>query len=578
MTRIIPGQSRRFRAMTDHLCKMSLPIIAALVLGPIPADADEFDVGITALQGICASAAAAAKMPSALAKPALDGLDSKVMAAVKAAAGAVTQAKSRVFDLGVQEKLLSAKLGKLNGEINFILRDAEKEKARIRSKMDEIQARNGSLDVEIKTLTVQLNGKQQELGVEENKPLLDRTWGPAGKRIKEVQGEIAALEKDIAGKTGEKRDLAGEFSRQQQELSRVDAEWFAKVRPLQMQLPQVDTDLKKAMDDLEAARKAERKASETQTIVEQAAGQSRTCIEQARNPAGGQQRGDAGGGEGGESPIDYAAVGKAVDEYQGSGGNPTDSQGVKKPAVPQGGYQGGAGGLVGKIPIDVGSGMLTPPMPQGSGVRQPGTDWQGLAPQGGTSGGGSGARLGAGGSTPGSPPGPTAKAAPTPGQPTQQSVRVNCYSACFNGCMANKGGSGYFQGMCAPEGPCYPTRVTPDACTKHCAGYKQDVLLNAGDEAIGVCGGGTPGAATNPPAQPATGTASAKSPIACPALCQQYCMGGMGVEAFTVWRSGPKPADLPQKCTSHCSQHFSGVTATEGDTVGGINQCIRGFK
>jgi len=55
-------------------------------------------------------------------------------------------------------------------------------------------------------------------------------------------------------------------------------------------------------------------------------------------------------------------------------------------------------------------------------------------------------------------------------------------------------------------------------------------------------------------------------------------MGGMGVEAFTVWRSGSKPADLPQKCTSHCSQHFSGVTATEGDTVGGINQCIRGFK
>ena len=417
MTRIIPGQSRRFRAMTDHLCKMSLPIIAALVLGPIPADADEFDAGITALQGICASAAAAAKMPSALAKPALDGLDSKVMAAVKAAAGAVTQAKSRVFDLGVQEKLLSAKLGKLNGEINFILRDAEKEKARIRSKMDEIQARNGSLDVEIKTLTVQLNGKQQELGVEENKPLLDRTWGPAGKRIKEVQGEIAALEKDIAGKTGEKRDLAGEFSRQQQELSRVDAEWFAKVRPLQMQLPQVDTDLKKAMDDLEAARKAERKASETQTIVEQAAGQSRTCIEQARNPAGGQQRGDAGGGEGGESPIDYAAVGKAVDEYQGSGGNPTDSQGVKKPAVPQGGYQGGAGGLVGKIPINVGSAILTPPIPQGSGVRQSGTGWQGLA-EGGKTGSGSGG---------GAPPGPQVTnktpaqlppAAPTP-KPSQ---------------------------------------------------------------------------------------------------------------------------------------------------------------
>ncbi len=99
-------------------------------------------------------------------------------------------------------------------------------------------------------------------------------------------------------------------------------------------------------------------------------------------------------------------------------------------------------------------------------------------------------------------------------------------------------------------------------------------------------GHGTGGSTPAPPAaggttaqtQPATGTASAKSPIACPALCQKYCLGGIGVEAFTVWRSGPKPADLPQKCTSHCSQHFSGVTATEGDTVGGINQCIRGFK
>lgn len=163
---------------------------------------------------------------------------------------------------------------------------------------------------------------------------------------------------------------------------------------------------------------------------------------------------------------------------------------------------------------------------------------------------------------------------------------MNCYSACFNGCMANKGGSGYFQGMCAPEGPCHPTRVTPDACGTYCAGYKQDVLLNAGDPGIGVCGGATSGTATTPPpaggptaqTQPATGTAAAQSPIACPALCQQYCLGSMGVEAFTVWRSGPKPADLPQKCTSHCAQHFSGVTATEGNTVGGINQCLRGFN
>ena len=85
------------------------------------------------------------------------------------------------------------------------------------------------------------------------------------------------------------------------------------------------------------------------------------------------------------------------------------------------------------------------------------------------------------------------------------------------------------------------------------------------------------GAGTTAQTQPATGSASAR-PIACTAICQPYCMGGMTFEAFTVWRSGPKPADLSQRCTSHCSKSFSGVTTTEGDTIGGINQCIRGMK
>ncbi len=413
MTRIHPGQSQRFRALTSQLCKMSVPLIAALVLAPIPADADEVDAGITVLQGICASAEAAAKMPSVLAKPALDGLDSKVMAAVKGAASEVTAAKRRVFDLSAREKQLSAKLGELNEKFKIISADAEKEKAAIRSKMQEIQGRNESLNGEIKTLTDQLNGKRQELKDEQASYF-------NSKRVKEVQGEIAALEKMISGKMVDKRDLAGEFSSQQQALSRVDAEWVAKTAPIYNQLPQVNTDLKKAMDDLEAARKSLEKASLNQTVVEQAVGQARTCISEARNQAGGQQRGDAGGGEGGESPIDYTAVGKAVDEHQGSGGNPADSQSVKKPAAPQGeGYQGSGGGIgmVGKVPpVNWGSGIVAPPIPQGP-VRQPGTGWQGLTPEGGKSGGGSGGGASPGPQVASKPPAQLPPAAPTPKPP-----------------------------------------------------------------------------------------------------------------------------------------------------------------
>ncbi len=95
------------------------------------------------------------------------------------------------------------------------------------------------------------------------------------------------------------------------------------------------------------------------------------------------------------APADQA--GKDVDLIPGKKDSAQDKSGQ-----PQGGYQGGgAGGLVGKIPIpSVVSPML--PLPQ-----KPGPDWRGLPPEGGTRGSGSG-----GGST-----GPTAKTTPSPGQP-----------------------------------------------------------------------------------------------------------------------------------------------------------------
>jgi RHS repeat-associated protein len=163
------------------------------------------------------------------------------------------------------------------------------------------------------------------------------------------------------------------------------------------------------------------------------------------------------------------------------------------------------GGGPGRIPRD--------PLNPAPGSR-PGMTGTQTPASGGTAGGGMTPP------TKGAPPTKVAQTPTAPQPPQQQGVRVNCYSACFNGCMANKGGSGYFQGMCAPEGPCYSTRVTPDACSNFCAGYKQDVLLNTGDLQIGVCGGGPSGVGSKPAAPQPTSGATCGPATSC------RCAGG----------------------------------------------------
>jgi hypothetical protein len=86
-------------------------------------------------------------------------------------------------------------------------------------------------------------------------------------------------------------------------------------------------------------------------------------------------------------------------------------------------------------------------------------------------------------STPTAPPPKSTTAAATS---APQKVRVNCHNACMNGCLTNNSNALFFNGMCAPY-LCAKERVTQDACSKHCAGTKQDYLRDAGDPIVAYC-------------------------------------------------------------------------------------------